>query len=342
MERPADPRGVASAWRALDSGPEHAEGWKTIFVGQSGPCSIRAGRRLPGNEEALLIGFPTIRLPKVEHLPNGRGFLVTEADLGFEAGGLVWIALCRKESGSRELFTVMAEDLAVMLASHSGGREHALFQTFLARIRAWQDFMLKGAEGLLGPEAELGLFGEIHLLRSLLDSGMSGHSAVDCWMGPQDGLQDFLIGSGGIEVKTTASSGSFPAKVGSLDQLSDDLVKPLFLAGVRVTISDDGLTLPDAVRQARDLFEADPAVLRRLDTCLLHAGYFDSAADRYTRRFRFAGLKVMEISEGFPRLTKSVVGPYITKAHYELDLDAIGWPETRLVDALKTLGAIAT
>lgn len=340
MEQPTDLQEVAAAWRALDSKSEQSAGWKTILIGAGGPCRIRAGRRLPGNEEALLIGFRAVRMPKAEHLPNGRGFLVAEAELGAEGGGLFWVALCRQESGSRELFTVMAEDLATMLAGHHSDDEPALFHAFLARIRAWQDFMLRGAEGLLGSEAELGLFGEIHLLQGLLANGVSGYSAVESWMGPEDGLQDFLIGLGGIEVKSTASTGRFPAKIGSLDQLNDELVKPLYLAGIRLAVSDDGLRLPDAIQLTRDLLRSDPIAMRRFDTRLLHAGYLESAADRYARRFRPVELRILEISEGFPRLTKSNVGLYITKAQYELDLDAIDWPETRLGDALRALGAV--
>lgn len=51
-----------------------------------------------------------------------------------------------------------------------------------------------------------------------------------------------LLGDGAIEVKATMSSAGFPVKIGSLEQLDDSVASPLFLAAMRFSRGEDGLT----------------------------------------------------------------------------------------------------
>lgn len=341
MASPADLKEVQDAWRALDAAGADAQGWKTIRVAAGGPCQVRAGRRFPGNEEAILVGFRTMRLPKAEQLPTGHGFVVSEEDLGAEGAGQTWVALCRQPAGSRELFGVMAQDLARMLRSSPADQEAAIFQAFLARIRAWQEFMQRGSAQMLGPENEVGLFGELAVLRALIQHGMSLFLAVQSWMGPTGGVRDFAVGKGAIEVKSTVSVGSFPARIGSLEQLDDTLVQPLYLAGVRLAIATNGTTLAEAVALTRDLLASEPVARREFDSRLLRAGYADSVADQYTRRFQHMSTRLLAVAGGLPRLVRANVPAGVTRAQYEIDLDLVPVPETGFADALKSLGGIA-
>jgi len=340
---PPDLKEMEDAWRALfQPVTDGVSGWKTIRVAAGSAFHVRAGRRLPGNEEALLVGFNGMRLPKAEHLPMGRGFSVTEEDLGPEGGGRIWVALCRQPAGSRELFGVMADDLAGLLRISTSDNEQSVFQSFVARIRAWQEFMQRGSDGVLSPESEVGLVGELQVLITLISAGVSHYLAVDSWKGPIGGVQDFSVGAGAIEVKSTIAAASFPAKIGSLDQLDDAIVHPLYLAAVRLAIDPDGKSLPDIVREVRELLDVEPVARREFDSRLLHAGYFDTASLRYSRRFRHTATRILPVSDGFPRLIRIEVPVGITRALYEIDLDLLPLIEADLIDALKSLGGIAS
>lgn len=342
MAPPSDGKEMQDAWRALDQASDReASGWKTIRVSAGRPCQVRAGRRFPENEEALLVGFKSMRLPKAEHLPTGRGFTVSEANLGPDGGDLRWVALCRLKAGSRELFSVMALDVADLLESCDKDQESVAFHAFLARIRAWQDFMQRGAGGVLAPEREVGLFGELHLLRTLLGAGMSPDLAVRAWQGPLGGLQDFVIGSGAIEVKSTVAVNTFPARVGSLEQLDEDLVASLYLAGIRLEVGQRGRSLPDAVADMRDLLEIDHLAKRDFESRLVHAGYLDSVAGQYSRQFEFVRSRLFHVIAPFPRLTRGVVPAGVVRAMYEIDLELCTSPEVELMTVLKELGGIA-
>ena len=336
MVRPSSEFEVA--WRSLKSNGE-LSGWQTISVAPSGLRSLAAGRRSPGNEEALLVGFPNAALPISEKVPDGVGFSVEHVDP--YGDGVTWLALTRKASGDAGLFTTMVCDVAGSLddAKDVVG-VHAL-RRFLGRVRAWQEFMRKGAQPL-SAEAEVSLFGEIAFLAALIAAGVTPSAGLESWVGPLDAVQDFELGTGAVEVKSTLSSLGFPAKIGSLEQLDDAIRQPLFIAGVRLcqTQEQAGRTLPESVDAMRCAFVDDMEAARRFSERLVAVGYFDVQADRYLRRFALRETTIMQVSGSFPRLTGGNVPAGVIRAAYEIDLGKVASPVLELGPVLKLLGVL--
>lgn len=334
MARPIDE--FVMAWDAL-SAVSGEEGWRSIPVAPAGTCVLMAGRRFPGNEEALLAGFTTARVPVAEKLPEGRGFEVSRADP--HGDGMTWIALSRRESGSPELFAEMVGDVAGAMDAVAGAGEERLLRTLLTRVRSWQEFMRKGVQ-VLSPEAEIGLVGELSFLRAVVGSGVPAALAIEAWVGPLEGIQDFELGTGAVEVKATLSSQGFPAKIGSLEQLDDTLRKPLFVAGMRFSQRESGSNLPGFAEAVRESLAGDGEALRIFTDRLLSAGFHEMHADRYPRRFVLDRTRIVEVGEGFPRMVPGTVPAGIRRAIYEIDLDRALGPEVDLVEALKSLGVL--
>lgn len=309
-----------AAWDAL-SGSGVEAGWRGIPVARAGACELVAGRRFPGNVEALLARFPTARASSSDRLPEGKGFEVVRADPFGD--GMTWIALSRKESGSPELFAEMVGDVAGAMDSATPEGEGAVLRTMLRRVRMWQQFMSRGA-GSLSPEAELGLAGELYFMALFLDAGLSPESVLSGWVGPDDAPQDFLLGDGAVEVKATMSSSGFPVNIGSLEQLDDAVASPLFLAAVRFARTEGGATLPEMVAEIKRRLECEPGAADLLRERLMVAGYSDAHASQYSQRFEPKERRVLSVSEGFPRLTPGVVPAGVTRALYEINLDHAG------------------
>ncbi len=336
MARPSDE--FALAWASL-SGSKNESGWHAIGLTDIGPLSLRAGRRFPGNHEALLVRFPTAKLAAGEKLPDGQGFSVERVDP--YGDGLSWLGLARKLNGSVELFAAMASDVASTLdaSSSAGFDENSLLRLFLSRVRAWQEFMRKGA-GALGAEGEIGLVGELAILSCIIDQGVPITTAVESWVGPLDGLQDFELGTGAIEVKSTISAVGFTAKIGSLQQLDDSIRQPLFVAAVRLRQAANGKRLPDAVREMRAKAAPYPEAAWMLDDRLIAAGYFDAHEPLYVRAFEGSGTSMILVNSAFPKLTVATVPAGVTRAIYDVDLDKVASPSADLAEALKKLGVI--
>lgn len=327
---------LSATWRAL-SGSETEEGWKLIRVAKLGQCTLYAGRRFPGNEEGLLVSFAGARVPGDRQLPKARGFEVAHVTLPGADVATSTIGLIREPQGSFDLFAMIAQDVVAVLEGSCNRTAQEMLQAFLRRVATWQEFMQRPGDQLLSAEAELGLFGELLTLDLLLDAGLEPLPAVEGWQGPEDGIHDFVLGSGAIEVKTTAASAGFPAKIGSLDQLDDGDHKPLFLCGQRLSLDKDGETLPDRVGLLRARLDQSGA-LARFEVRMLHAGYRDAHAENYVRSFSSLESRILLVDEAFPRLTSAIAGPAIRRANYEMDLDLVSSETVSINEALASLG----
>ncbi|EZQ19510.1 hypothetical protein CF98_03445 [Halopseudomonas bauzanensis] len=334
MARPSED--FLLAWSSL-SGNESIPGWQAISLAPAGPIEVQAGRRSPTNAEAILFCFPTVRLARTEKLPEGQGFLVERVDSASDGG--LKLALTRQEAGHVELFAAMVCDIvgAIDDIAAVGAAEVKLLRVLIGRVVAWQQFMSRGSEPL-SPEAELGLVGELTFVSALLESGVSPEEVLRGWVGPDDAPQDFLLGDGAIEVKATMSSSGFPVKIGSLEQLDDSVASPLYLAAIRFSREECGLTLPEIIAVIERRLGGDLGVVNFLREKLMVSGYFEGHSSQYSRRFDPKETHILSVSEGFPRLTPGTVPVGITRALYEINLDHAGDFRSDLAAALKLLG----
>ena len=329
--------GLHAAWRAL-ADTRRGEGWQTIPLTVRTPCSLFAARRMPGGEEALLVGFHSMRPVSDSNFPQADGFEVLRLDRDPTGAGRPVVALARRRGGSPELFARMAEDLVELLDGWAAVQEDTARRRFFARIRAWQDFMNRHRESVLSAESELGLFGELVLLERMIEANFPPRDILDAWQGPAGGLQDFILGNGGIEVKTTLSVGGFLATISSLEQLDENLRQPLFVAGIRLALHGSGMTLPEMVDVVGGHLEDNQEVLETFEIRLMQAGLLRSTFNRYTRRFLHASIAILRVQGDFPRLTRANVHPMVRKARYVIDLDLVDAEEVGLKRALDLLG----
>ncbi|WP_050570877.1 PD-(D/E)XK motif protein [Dickeya zeae] len=310
---------LAAAWRALNAGSQ-GSGWKVIDLFKFKNCLVKAGRKAGGNEESLLFGIRGTAIPSV--LPYGQGFAFTHTELNSEEFEIAWFSLTRQQGGQIHLFSLMATDLIELLSRLGNDDGNRILTLLTARIRAWQEFMRRDTSGILSSEEEIGLIGELVVLSNLLADGIMAFNALDAWVGPLDGLHDFTIGTGAIEVKTTTLSSGFFANIRSLDQLDDNLYKPLYVGAVRIKPSDSGKTLPEFIDGVVAVLQSDSAA-SFFSTKLLAAGYIETHRIQYTRRFHETELTYRLVEDESPRLTRGNVAAAIHKVQYTLDLDAM-------------------
>lgn len=318
------------AWTAL-AGQDVADGWMTIPLGGAGP-RFRAGINYPGGYETLLVGFNGITTPKRADLPAGRGFTVSPVPEATGNGFTQWIGVSRQPNAPDDMFTQMAADIVGSLAAHAGRAESWLFGLLLARIRAWQEFMRPPRAGILSPEAELGLAGELIMLEALIGAGAEAGSVVDAWQGPARSLQDFLFAVHGLEVKTSLSVNGFPASISSLEQLDAAQGRVVLLAAVRLCIQQTGRTLPEIVTCCRALLAPLTVSLNAFELQLLNAGYFDSVAAEYLRTFDLVDIRIFPVDDAFPGILRSLTRPEIRSVEYVLNLDLVSLPSITVAD----------
>lgn len=323
MAHRSDEELLRSAWRSL-AGVQGADGWQVIPA--RGGSRTYAGVRLPGGSEGLLVGF-NVDLPAPRDLPDGRGFSVERLGQSVAPGYGHWLVLTRRPTASLDMFGLMAADLlgtTEAARASSPSDESKLCAQFIARVRSWQRFMEKPSDGRLTADEEVGLFGELLFLERCLDAGIELEAMLDLWLGPQNGLRDFMGGDFAVEVKSTVAVNGFPSRIASLEQLDNADVADLRLVAQRLALQEAGSTLPAKVAAMRQ--RVDAALAETFERRLRFAGYADAHEGFYTRRFALADVRAFEIDAAFPRLSRSTTHLAVRDAEYVLDLDLVGIP----------------
>jgi len=246
------------------------------------------------------------------------------------------------EDAEQGIFEAMALDLLTLLNRTNRNTQSAKSATGLLveRIKAWQEFMDREECELLPASEEIGLFGELEFLRRILHLGLDPGIAIESWKGPFGGNQDFQIGTGAVEVKTSIAGDSFPARISNLDQLDSSQVSPLFLAAFKLKQDIDGESLGDLASSISVQISHLPAIEVRFRLALMKAGYIESHSKSYIRKFKTDRCQLFQVGNSFPSLTRGNVPPEIVHASYTIDLERIGGALDDVLSALNHLGAL--
>lgn len=322
--------GIARAWRVL-ARQEAAEDWRFVHLTDFGAVSIEAGCHFPLGREALIFSFPGLLQVNRARLPEGKGFDVACIEARTEFVGKTAIALVRRSGGSPDIFAIMVVDVLRALERVANSSARDVFETFLERVREWQAFMAR-THRPLSQDAQIGLLGELWVLKLLTGTAL-GAGALDCWQGPLRAAQDFHIRGGAVEVKSTARTEGFWARINSIEQLDGERA-PIFLCALRFEESTDGISLVDLVKELREWFLL-AGVQRGFDALLMVMGYLEEHSTLYGRTLILKDFRVYRADDDLPRLIRAELPAAVRSAVYVLDLDALETPPTgpsKLID----------
>ncbi len=339
MARRYDETCLFEAWRALPDSESTKSGWRVIPVSSECGDLFQAGRHFPDKLEAVLVGFRMEPPGSKFQLPQGKGFVVEYAgSLPGQPG--TWIALHRQPTGNLEMFARMAVDILNVLGNHAGEQDRVAFDIFLHRIRAWQKFMEQNRSAALSLEEEVGLCGELEMLKDILETGVPPSVAIAAWTGPAGALHDFSFGTGGLEVKSTIAAQGAVVCISSAEQLDTAVVAPLFLAVHRFVRDSSGQSLMDRVLYIRELLKADSQALILYDTLLLHFGIADTCSCESSEKLRHVEGMLFPISADFPRIAASTLHDAIVDVRYAIDLSLAFQDQITLTNALLNMGVV--
>ncbi len=314
--------GIEELWPQLEAARTAAQarrgtpaGWTLRQLRPDPACPLSAGLELASGRRGLLLRIPRPLVPAKRLWPACRGLEMLAAGPGSEV--LFGVAL--KEARHGDLFTALAEDLARRVVA--AGDPTAQVAALLGGLARWQKFLAARADGL-GEEAQRGLWGELHFLRTELLPLFVQADAVAAWQGPTGAAQDFLLPMGAVEVKTTAAKPPFVVPISSERQLDDRGLRALFLRHYALAVREGaGETLPATVAAIRAALTGGAAEL--FEDRLLAAGYLDLHAPRYeSHGYRVRETRDFAVRRGFPRLTERNLTVGVGNVRYALALAA--------------------
>ncbi|MEV4293934.1 PD-(D/E)XK motif protein [Microbispora rosea] len=162
-------------------------------------------------------------------------------------------------------------------------------------------------EGTLPLERELGLFGELLLLRGLLTL-LDHEEAVSAWLGAGGEEHDFALQGIDLEVKTTALERRIHW-IESLTQLVPSPERPLWLVSYQVTKAgpNDGSSLPALLSAIRAELGEGPA-RTTFEARLQQGGWQDRYGPNTSTRWRHRSKpQAYDVNGDFPRITSALL-----------------------------------
>ena len=268
------------------------------------------------------------RKSKAIKLPSFWALQMRDIDcsIGWKA-----FAIMLEESDMDDVFYEICLDL---IASVQDMPPNTTRSVLIRRLERWSDLLRGGPVGL-SLEAQRGLFAELVFLEDYAIPVMGEANAVDGWIGPEGGHQDFCFGQTSIEVKSKHGSLSSKVKISSEHQLSVNMAEKLFLFVIEENESygEVGTSLSELATRIKGSINS-PIIRTAFVSKLLAVGYDFSSI--YDRRWTVGLTSIFEVDEGFPRIVNVANG--LSQISYTLDLavcDAYSSNVTAMLDCMK-------
>ncbi len=328
-------------WREIEASPRPQQlGWVRRLANPGATVPVHAAVACQGDARSIMFDMPLACLGLLNDLPATAGLSVELAPaLQGVPEGQRTLAVALEDRQFADIFSVFCADLVDGISGRSAVQDAIVL--LLNRLERWQRFLGQASEGL-SQQAQIGLFGELWLLREILVP-VCGIGMVDAWCGAQREPQDFVVpGVCAIEVKTTAAKSLSHVRIHGERQLDSTALTCLFLACLRLQRDDRaGKTLNDLVDELMRLAETAPEFSTLLEQRISDAGWLERHRQRYVvNRFVVAERRFFNVEEGFPRLLRGALAAGIDEVEYRLDLRACGFAERGQAQVESTLLAL--
>jgi hypothetical protein len=227
------------------------------------------------------------------------------------------ILLLLQEPGLTDVFSLFIDDLLQHLVlTHDA--EQAV-STIYSRFEHWQQLFARITSDVIGLERQRGLFGELTILKELLDRHADAPEIWDCWRGPFSANHDFSMSGTAMEVK--ASAASLPImRISSEVQL--DLVgwHQVVLCLVHLNeVRGGSQTLTELIQALLERSSRVASVDLAFRSKLLKVGVDASHYELFTELgYSVRSIQCFNVTQDFPAIRRSVLCNAIGKVTYEL------------------------
>ena len=270
----------------------------------------------------------------VKDISNNIGFAITlnqkinrhinipqleNATIGIQPDGKTLAVFLKNQELTRQ-FRIFCEDCADTVDRKITNNTDNVLDVLVAVFLKWKKLFDGSSEKTLSKSVEIGLIGELLIVKSMLMEGIEPRVAVMAWNGPKGHEQDFLLNGSLIEVKCQLSSNDRVVTITSLEQL-DGISGQIYLVHLGISLSNKQTTisfsLPSLTNDILERISGDNYVADTLLGKLELAGYSHDdreGFDYYIESFNY----VFKVDEDFPKIIRRDVPQAIERCSYKL------------------------
>lgn len=283
-----------------------------VFVAFQNPEKIRCIAALVSNHLHVdVTQFANLRDISVELLPD---------EVRHDKKYLLFKLL---NSQHNDVFAVLCEDL--MLSIEQIISETELIKELFNRFEKWKSlFDIAAAQGL-SSEEQRGLYGELVLMRTLLNNFSDKQLVIEAWKGSERQARDFQCQSWAIEVKTTHGKNHQKVHINNERQLDRSNFNNLYLFHLSLEVLDNsGESLNDIIDSIRNILQTNIRALNRFNSKLFEGGYFDHHSELYiTTGYLIRQNSFFSVEGDFPRIEESDLRNGVGDVQYTIILSTL-------------------
>ena len=311
---------LAETWEYLedDIGIAGVSGRVQRRILPRGRRNVFLALEVPSGNRMLILRVSTGSLAGVPMPPDSGGLVLRLSHRG-DPGAETDVELMLTDTQHRDIFDLLVRDLVE--ASEQPEDEAVGVAQLMARLSNWQQLLRRLSPRGLSPEARLGIWGELWVLREVLVPAIGIADAISTWRGPMGADQDFQMGAVCMEVKTSAAHSLDGIPVASERQLEVPEDVALVLVGLSVDARiGHGETLGDMMRVVRSA-AAEAGCLSMLDDRLEGGGYGgENAHIDDDMGYSVRSLTPFLVGPGFPKLVSADLAVGVSDVRYRISL----------------------
>lgn len=220
------------------------------------------------------------------------------------------------------IFAVLCEDLFQSVSEIV--EEESLIQTLKNRFAKWKELFILAKSSGLPPEKQIGLFGEVYLLKLLIQETKNIEHCLSIWTGPETGIRDFEINRTAIEVKTTQTHNHQKIGISSERQLDTTLLSNLFLFHLSLEKRNGSdYTLNSIVEDVFKLIGDNTLLYNTFKRKLTSVGYFEHHKVKYQDISYFVRDEDFYlVHDNFPRIEENQLMKGVGDVRYSIVLSS--------------------
>jgi len=220
------------------------------------------------------------------------------------------------------IFAVLCEDLFNSISDVSEEKE--LVKSLQNRFLKWKELFELAKSPGLSPEKQIGLFGELFLLKKLFEETGKTEECLNIWVGPDTGIRDFEKDNNAIEVKTTQTHNHQKIRISSERQLDTTLLENLFLFHLSLERRNGSEnSLIQIVYELFSIIGDNKLFSNILNRKLISVGYFKHHESYYENvSYLVRGEDFYSVTEKFPRIEEKDLMKGVGDVKYSIVLTA--------------------
>lgn len=250
---------------------------------------------------------------------NGIEFSIVSEPRISTTDKLLQISLSASYSDVREAFEAFTITLTGKLSTVSDSLD--ALEIIYSVCSTYSKFFSKRCQTNLSPLEEQGLFGELLVLRRVIEE--KGDDAIKSWMGPDRSRHDFVFsGNKAIEVKTTLKQTTKIVTISNSVQLENTAGAPLYLMLIVLEKNPSGRKTSDLLNEVYEMLCSNQAK-EEFDQKLLELAV---ARDNFpsANSYVLINSHCFLVDDKFPKLDPDYIhakSTRISEVKYKIDLE---------------------